>query len=223
MSHCEFLIALGNIIVDKVATVPTARNRKIDTSAPMEIGLAAKDDGESAREKGQQRIADLPLQAVYKGTGRRKRVGVGTKKGSKEEKVAKMVKKNPWQKGNGKKGSKGQEKSDKRETRACWSWKDRSHIAAWCRKGGNKKLYAIEDDSENNEEHLHAWYLLEESENEQCQEVISRRNTQKAKKVNQASPLSVETDNNSSSMKIIEVKDRWVKVESPCTLEPRTM
>ena len=32
----ELLIAKENII-DKVATVPTARSRKIDTSAPMEI------------------------------------------------------------------------------------------------------------------------------------------------------------------------------------------
>ena len=32
----ELLIALENII-DKVATVPTASSRKIDTSAPMEI------------------------------------------------------------------------------------------------------------------------------------------------------------------------------------------
>ena len=63
------------------------------------------------------------------------------------------------------------------------------HIAAWCRKGGNKKLYAIdEDDSENIEESadndadLQAWCLLEESENEQCQEVISRRDKAKGRR-----------------------------------------
>ena len=55
-----------------VATVPTARNRKIDTSSLMEIGMAAKDDGESAREEGDRRIVDLALQAVCKGTGTRK-------------------------------------------------------------------------------------------------------------------------------------------------------
>ena len=51
MSYDELLIALENIIVDKVATVPTARNRKIDTSAPVEIGMAAKDDSEHMREE----------------------------------------------------------------------------------------------------------------------------------------------------------------------------
>ena len=47
MSYCELLVALVNIIIDKVATVPTATNRNIDTSAPMEIGMAAKDDSNS--------------------------------------------------------------------------------------------------------------------------------------------------------------------------------
>ena len=38
MSHSELLVALENFIIDKVATVPTARSRKTDTSAPMEMG-----------------------------------------------------------------------------------------------------------------------------------------------------------------------------------------
>ena len=36
MSYSEFLVALENIITDKVATVPTVRSRKGDTSTPME-------------------------------------------------------------------------------------------------------------------------------------------------------------------------------------------
>ena len=48
------------------------KNRKIDTSAPMEIGMAAEDDGESLIEEGDQRNVDLALQAVYKGTSRLK-------------------------------------------------------------------------------------------------------------------------------------------------------
>ena len=51
------------------------------------------------------------------------------------------------------------------------------HIAAWCRKGDNKHLYAIDgDDSENveeaadNEGDMQAWCLLEVRENEQWQE-----------------------------------------------------
>ena len=41
MSYSELLVALEITIIDKVATVPTARNKKIDASAPMEIGMAA--------------------------------------------------------------------------------------------------------------------------------------------------------------------------------------
>ena len=69
MSYSELLVALDNIIIVKVATVPIARKRKIDTSAPMEIGVAAKDDGKSAREEGDQRIVGLTLEAVYARTG----------------------------------------------------------------------------------------------------------------------------------------------------------
>ena len=66
MSYSEIIIALENIIVD------TARNKKHDTSAPLEVGMAAKEDGENASQEGDQRIMDLALQAVYKGTGKGK-------------------------------------------------------------------------------------------------------------------------------------------------------
>ena len=62
MSHSELLVALVNIIIDQIATVPTARDRKIDTSAPMEIGMVAKDAAESLREEGDQRIVDFASQ-----------------------------------------------------------------------------------------------------------------------------------------------------------------
>ena len=174
MPHGELIIALENIIVDKVSTVPTVRSRKHDTSAPMEIGMATKEDGENASQEGQS----------------------WNEKGSKGSKGGG---KNSWQKGSGKKGGKGQEKGGKGETRTCWTCGKTGHIAAWCRKGSNKNLYAIdEDDSENveesaeDEDDLQAWCLLEESENEQWQEVISRRNKQRVKRANQASLLSVE-------------------------------
>ena len=70
MSYSELIVALENIIIDKVATVPTTKSRKYDTSAPMEIGMTAKEDGESMSQEGDQRIVDLALQAVYKGTGK---------------------------------------------------------------------------------------------------------------------------------------------------------
>ena len=72
MSYSELIVALENIIVDKVVTVPTARNEKHDTSAPMEIGMAAKEDGENASQAGDQRIMDIALQAVHRGTGKGK-------------------------------------------------------------------------------------------------------------------------------------------------------
>ena len=68
MSYEELLIVLEKIIIDK--NVPTARKRNIDTSASMKIGMAAQDDGDKLREEGGQRIVDLALQAVYKGTGK---------------------------------------------------------------------------------------------------------------------------------------------------------
>ena len=96
-----------NIIVDKVPSVPTARSRKHDTSAPMEIGMAAKEDGENASQEGDQRIIHLALQAVYKGqakeSGALARVRKWNEKGGKGGKDGGR---NSWQKGSGKKGGK---------------------------------------------------------------------------------------------------------------------
>ena len=122
MSYGEFIIALENIIIDKVSTAPTSRSRKHDTSAPMEIGMATKEDGENASQEGDQRIVDLALQAVYKGTGKGKR---GFSKGqSWNEKGSTSSKgggKNSWLKGSGKKGGKGMEKGGTGETKTCWN------------------------------------------------------------------------------------------------------
>ena len=54
MSYSELIGALENIIIDKVATVPAARIKKNDTSAPMEIGMAAREDGEGASQEADQ-------------------------------------------------------------------------------------------------------------------------------------------------------------------------
>ena len=59
-------------MVDKIATVPTARGKKHDTSAPMEIRMAAKEDGDNASQEGDQRIIDLALEAENKGIGKGK-------------------------------------------------------------------------------------------------------------------------------------------------------
>ena len=81
-------------------------------------------------------------------------------------------------------------------------------------------MYAVdEDDGENaeesteNEEDFQAWCLLEENENEQWQEVIiCKQNKQRVKKANQAPLLSVDSSHNLSPKKIVEVKDKWLKV-----------
>ena len=51
MSHSEFIIALENISVDKVSTVPSSKSRRNDTSAPMKIGMARKEPAKG-QEKG---------------------------------------------------------------------------------------------------------------------------------------------------------------------------
>ena len=111
------------------------RHNQIDASAPMEIGMAAKDDGERAREEGYQRIVDLALQAVYRGTGKGTwSFGKGqswNEKGYQGGKVDNDGWKNPWQKSRVTKGSKGEEKGGKGETRACWTCRKTGHIAAW--------------------------------------------------------------------------------------------
>ena len=43
MSYSELIIALENIIIDKESTVPSSKSRRNGTSAPMEIGMAAKE------------------------------------------------------------------------------------------------------------------------------------------------------------------------------------
>ena len=130
MSYDELIIALENIITDKVPTVSN-RNRKHDTSAPMETGMAARDDGENASQEGDQRIIDLALQAVYKGTGKGKwGFAKGQSWNEKGGKSGKGFGKNPWQKGSGKKGGNGQEKGGKGETRTCWTCGKTGHIAA---------------------------------------------------------------------------------------------
>ena len=64
----ESLIALENIIIDKVTT-HSAKVKRIDTSAPVEIGMAAGTDGEETFEEGHGKASEIAVQAMYKGTG----------------------------------------------------------------------------------------------------------------------------------------------------------
>ena len=51
LKYADLLVALENLIIDKVSTVPTVRQNRVDTRAPMEVGMAGRDDSESSREQ----------------------------------------------------------------------------------------------------------------------------------------------------------------------------
>ena len=69
LPHEELLIALENVVIDKVTRHSASKVKKTDTSAPMDIGMAAGTDGEEAFEELCGKISDLAVQAVYKGAG----------------------------------------------------------------------------------------------------------------------------------------------------------
>ena len=59
-----------NIIIDKVTSHTLSQVKKIDTSSPMEIGMAAGTGGEETFEEGHgKKTSELTVQAVYTGTG----------------------------------------------------------------------------------------------------------------------------------------------------------
>ena len=64
------------------------------------------------------------------------------------------------------------------------------------------------------EDELHAWCLLEQSEHEQWQEVISKKSKLKLKKFAHESLLSVENNSCASPLKVIEVQDNWVDIRA---------
>ena len=153
MPYSELIIALENIN-DKVSTVPSSKSRRHDTSAPMEIGMAAREDGENVSQEGDQRIMELALQAVYEGTGKGKwGFGKGqnwtrevwqSRQGWRKEPLAERQWQERRQRARERRQGRNQNVLDVRNT---------EHIAAWCRKGGNKNLYATgEDGSETAEE-----------------------------------------------------------------------
>ena len=132
------------------------------------------------------------MQVVCKGTGAKGGWGGGNGpswsvqkyfSSGKSEKGAKRTRKGQWSKTGGKKGGKGQETGGNGDIRVCWSCGKTGHIAAICTNGiWNKSLNALEEDKGDireevyeDEDELHAWCLLEESENEQWQEVTSKK------------------------------------------------
>ena len=64
------------------------------------------------------------------------------------------------------------------------------------------------------DDELHAWYLLEESENEPWQEVTSKKSKLKMKNFAHESLLSVENKSCACPRKVIDVKDNCVNIRA---------
>ena len=98
-------------------------------------------------------------------------------------------------------------------------WKN-EHFAANCVKGSwNRSPNAVEEDKGDISEEVHededkllAWCLLEESENEERQEVTSTKSKLKMKKFAHESLLS--DTSCASPRKVIEGKDIWVNIRA---------
>ena len=105
----------------------------------------------------------------------------------KSENGANRAGKGQWSKTGGKKGGKGQEKGGKSDTRLCKSCGKTGNCT---NESWNRSLNAVDEDKgdiseevHEDEDELHAWCLLEESENEQWEEVICNKSKLKLKKL----------------------------------------
>ena len=125
----ELLIALKNILLDKVTTQSAHKVKKMDTSAPVESGVAAETDGEETFEEGYGKHLNYLCQQCTreqgpKVDGTEERVPVEVYRdleaAAKVKKRADRAGKGQWSKTGGKKGGKGQEKGGKGDTRVCW-------------------------------------------------------------------------------------------------------
>ena len=67
-SYDELITAVEITILDQVMPTPILKPRKTDT-APIDIGIAAKDDMSEAKSDEDQGITDTAAQAVQKGAG----------------------------------------------------------------------------------------------------------------------------------------------------------
>ena len=139
----------------------------------------------------------------------------------KGEKGANRAGKGQWFKTGGKKGGKVQQKGGTGDIRVCCSCGKTVHIAPHLTKGSwNRSLNAVKEDKgdisdavSEDENELLAWCLLEESDNEQWQEV-TRKKPKLKKKLDHESLLSVENNSGVLPRKVIKVKDNWVNISA---------
>ena len=95
MSYSALILALENIIVDKVVTVPTARSKQHDTSAPMDIGMAAKEE-ERLRARKETReswtsLCRLSTKELAKESGALARVRTGMRRVAKAARMEERI------------------------------------------------------------------------------------------------------------------------------------
>ena len=167
-------VASENIMDDKVSTVPTSRQKKVDTSVPMEIGIVAKDDSDDSKNDGDQQIIDIALPAVYKGLGNGNwGSGIGQSwntqrfAGGKGGKDANREGKSPLQQ----EGGEETEKGGKGGSGTCWTCGNTRHIAALCLRATTRTCAPlamakneVDEEALGKQEELEAWCLLKESE-----------------------------------------------------------
>ena len=146
LNYEELPIALENIIIDMVSRASATRQMKFDTRAPMEREIGAKDDSESSKEEGHQRIMEITKERA-KAFGGPERVQAGTHRGTqaggKVARIRVVEEKIFWHVGNCKKRGKQTEKGGAGDSRTCWTCGKAGHIAASCPKGGTKNLYPV--------------------------------------------------------------------------------
>ena len=196
----ELLTALKNISIDKVTTHAAPAVKKIDTSAPMDIGMAAGTDGEETFEEGYGKASELAVQAVSEGTG-----GKGGWNGGKSPSwsVQKYFSSGKVEKG-ANRAKKGRRKVAKATPQFAGAV---GNLSTSRRKGRswNRSLNAVEEDRGDisEEEHedddeLHAWCLLKESDEESAHESL----------------VSVDNKSCAAPRKVIEGKDIWVNIRA---------
>ena len=145
-----------NIIIDKVTTHSVFNGEEIDTSAPMEIGMAAGADGEEAFEEGYGKHLNLQCkqctreqEAKVDGTEERDPVGAyrSTSTAAKVKKERIVLERDSGPRLEARKEERGKRKVAKVTLRVCWSCGKTGHIAANCAKGSwNRSLNAVEED-----------------------------------------------------------------------------
>ena len=180
-----------------------------------------------------KKTSELAVQTVHKGTGAKGGWSAG--KGPRWsvhkllqqwngwEKGGDRAGKGQWSKTGGKKGGKGKGKVAKVTPKFAGAAGKQDTLRQNCTKGiWNRSPNAVDEDKgdiseevreDEDEDELHASCLLEESENEQWQEVISKKSKLKFELAHE-SLLSVENNSCGSPRKVIQVKDKLAEHQS---------